>query len=418
MEILDSDKKLELVDELDRRGVPFRAFWNLSDIFFTEEIPTACVTFSETRIKMLFNPEFWKELSETGQLFVICHEQFHIISDHFRRMCFHDGDAQLKNKAADVAVNHALIRNYDFEKTDLPDWEKYCWVETLFPDQDIPDNETAQFYYALLQSQHEKGNMCCEGGECVDDHLGAGEIPKQLQDMISKVISDHIKEQTEGMSDDEIEDFMEDFREELGVSYDTEGFGHHQQTHHIKPKEDLQWKQVYKNIPKKLYSIRQKSHWINRQRNHMLLPDELMLPCELEEQKEDIVRVLVYLDSSGSCISHAKFFLEHALTLPRKMFDVHLFGFGTVVYPLTKTPPYNLKGFGNESYAAVSEHVNSFGKKVDAVFVFTDGYSRSMVPHEPRKWHWFITPSGTKTQIDKNCNIYELEKLGWKGKGR
>ena len=416
MKKLSPDQKLKLIEDLEERQVPFRQFWNLSDIYFTDTIKTACVQFHGDKVQMLFNEDFWNLLPYVGQLFVICHEQMHLLFNHFRRLRFEEGDVRLKNIAADVSVNHFLIRNYDFDKTDLPNWEKYCWVDTVFPKEDISDNETALYYYTLLKTRQEGGIPCPLAG-LVDEH-SSSEIPPDLMKKFSDMLNDFINEQTEGMSDDEKEKWLEELDSEIEdvmFNYDTTGFGHGKQTHYIKVSPDNNWKSVYKNIPKRLFKIKNSTHWLTKPRNHMLLPPDLMLPSTFETHEVDVVRVHVYLDSSGSCVNHAKRFLESSLTLPKKMFKVTIFGFGTKVYEIDTKPPYNLKGFGNESYQAVSDHVDQFMKQIDAVLVFTDGYSKSPSIKQPDKWHWFITPSGSTNMIPSGCHTYELEKLHWTG---
>lgn len=409
------DMKASIIDSLDDMRVPFRTFWNICDIYFTDEVKTAMVTCYNENIAILINETFWKSLSERGQLFVLCHEQLHVMSNHFNRMKFNDGkNTTLKNIAADLSINHALINHYGFKKEDLADWKNYCWIETIFPHQAIPDNETCEFYYMLLISQSECDNCTKLTQDSFDDHSMGDDVSEKYHKKLQEYIDNNTKEMSEKEKQKWIEE-LEEVIDEYSQSLDTEGMGNTTQTHAPKVTPDNNWKAVYKNIPKSLYKAKTRSHWISRQRNHLLLPDDLMLPTDWEDQEEHVVRCHVYLDSSGSCINHAQHFLESSLSLPKKMFDITFFGFGTKVYELQKTPPYALKGFRNESYAAVSQHVDSCRKKLDAVLVFTDGFSRKVTPKNPEKWYWFITPKGSHNYIDPRCNVYDLDALHWKG---
>lgn len=410
MEQISPEQKEELIDALEDRRVPFRQFWALSDIYFTDKVPTAGVCYSDKRIWLLVNPSFWNDLTPDGRLFVLCHEQMHIVMDHYHRLRFKDGDVRRKNVAADVSVNHMLIRNYDFEREVLPNWKKFCWVETVFPDQAISDNETAQFYYSLLR-QIPDDEL---GGDPLDDHTGYGEIPDDIRREIRKLISDYVKEQTEGMSDQEREQWLEDLGGELSNHSQIAGvgFGSDEQQHTPPPRQSHKWKRIYKLIPKTAYKEKNVPQWSSRQRNHMLLPDDLILPSTREVDTPDIVRVHVYLDTSRSCIVDAKYFLESAVALPSKLFDIKLFGFTTEVYDINPNPPHRLRGFGGTSFHAVHRHVKQAGH-LDAIIVFTDGHASTIHPEQPRAWHWFITPGGSVGHIDPRCHVYNLAELNW-----
>ena len=139
-----------------------------------------------------------------------------------------------------------------------------------------------------------------------------------------------------------------------------------------------------------------------------------MMPGNFEVSYQEKVVVHVYLDTSGSCVDHAAHFLRSALSLPPNMFEVKLHGFCHDVYELPNKPPFHLVGFGAENYFAVEDHVEE-QKRVDAVMVFTDGFSQMVTHEHPQKWHWFITPDGTTENIDPKARTYLLHKFGWKG---
>lgn len=418
MEALSNDAKLELIDSLEEHKLFFRTFWSVSDVLLTTTIPTACVRLVDGRFQFLFNPDFWESGGLKFKLFLIGHEQLHIMLNHFKRMKFELGDARNKNIAADISINHHLIRNYDFNREiDIPNWNKYCWVETIFPEQPrMPNNETVEFYYAQLRSRQEDSG----GGDTFDDHeqtqSGLGDrLPDDIQEAIDNAVKDMVDQQTEGMTDEQKEDWLDQFSEDFKQSLATEGFGSGSQTHDIKKTNSNCWKSLYYNIPKRVYKQRTRSQWIQPSRRSSLLPPDLLIPGDYDFDVRDVVRVNVYLDSSGSCTHHAKYFLETAMSINAKWFSVDLFAFGTQVYPLPKKPPFHLRGFGNESYQAVSDHVDTC-KNVDAVMVLTDGYSKSVIPKQPNKWHWFITPNGTTKHIDHRCHTYDLAKFNWNAK--
>ena len=402
------DERLALIDRLEDRGLFIDALWNLSDLYYTDSIKTAAVSLSGDRIRMLFNKEFYESLGYNGQMFVVCHEQLHIMSNHFERMEFGQGDSKNKNIAADVSINHALERNYFFERTDLPEWEKYCWTDTVFPNQMVSDNETAEYYYMLLKQKEDRGEAIT--GEPIDEHSpdGGDNTPSKI---IKEAIAAGQKQLKEQLEADDSGDG--EIPADLSNELDKEVMhGSGSQTHNTKAKASKSWKSIYMQIPKSLAASRHGTHWISRNRNHRLLPSGLMMPGDFEISYQEKVQVHVYLDTSGSCVDHAIHFLKSALTLPPNLFEVNMFGFCANVYELPKKPPFRLHGFGAECYQSVENHVNE-QKRVDAVMVFTDGHSKQVEHENPRKWHWFITPDGTTDNIDRKCNTYMLEKFGW-----
>jgi predicted metal-dependent peptidase len=430
---LDPTEVLQIIDELENHNLFFRAFWTVSDIYLSNDISTACVKMVGDKIHFVFNADKWHSDPLKFKLFVICHEQLHVMLNHFKRLHFDQGDVINKNIAADISVNHHLIRNYDFDRnTDIPNWQHYCWTDTIFPDNpDIPLNETAEFYYALLQDRdcsaegpgpgpsvgrgQRKRPGPSEGPGTMDDHSTYVDITSdKVGEAVKKSLNEYITDNTKDMSEQEKDDWIDEFSKEVSQSLDTTGDGKREQIHKkLKRTNHSSWKSLYQNIPKRIYTDKVQQNWVTTQRRFATMDRELMLPSEQEIDQKDIVSVSVYLDSSGSCIDHAQYFLQSSLSIHKKYFKVTYYGFGTTVYDIPPNPPFKLKGFGNESYQAVSDHVDQ-NKSVDAVLVFTDGQSKSVTPRHPKKWHWFITPTGTTSYINNKCNIYELSKYNWR----
>lgn len=403
-----TEERMTLVERLDDKGLFLRSLWGLTEVYYTDQVKTAAVQIVNDTIQMVFNKEFWESLGPDGQLFVVCHEQLHLMMDHFKRLRFDLGDAGMKNKAADVAINHMLIRNYYFVKEHLPNWERYCWVTTCFPEQKVTDNETAEYYYALLKQRQEKNEDI--GGETLDDHQfgdADGGEHKSLPPKIKEAIKEAAKEVEEHCNNNDVGDG----NHELQAGTES---GNHDQVHntYVKPKKS--WKKVYKKIPKRLAGTKIKPHWLFTERRQHLISTTTMMPGNMEVDNHDKVKVHVYLDTSGSCIEDAKYFLEQSLSLPRKLFDVKIFGFDCKVYPVSRTPPYKLTGFGGTSFQTIVNHMENSPGTVDAALVFTDGFAPKAICKHPKKWHWFITPDGTDQLVPDNSNTYMLIDFDWK----
>lgn len=395
-------ERLDLIERLDQKNLFLRTLWNLTEIYYTDDVSTAAVEIVNDQLRMVFNKTFWDSLPSDAQLFVVCHEQLHLILDHFERMRFGEGDGDLKNKAADVAINHLLIRMYYFEQSMIPNWEQYCWTTTVFPDQNVTDNETAEYYYALLKQRTEANKDI--GGKPIDDHT-YGDKPARVPKNIKEAIKEAAKEVTQHCNSN-----SQTCKE---VSDGAEISGQDQQ-YAYKRKPKPSWKRVYKRIPKRILAAREQTHWLFPDRNQQLILSGISLPGAFEVDHANRVNVRVYLDSSGSCVEDSRYFLQSALSLPVKLFNVQLYGFHGKIYEIDPKPPYNLRGFGSTSFQAIADHVEQAKGTVDAVMVFTDGYAPGPRNRSPKKWHWFITPDGSANYISDQPNIYMLKDFDWK----
>jgi len=430
MKKIPSKEKHEIIDLLEERGLFFRKFWGCSDIFWTNAIPTAAVTSVNDRIQFLFNPDFWESLTVTGRLFVVCHEQLHLLNNHFARLKFSEGNSRLKNVAADVAINELLIRNFFFEKTDLPDWEKYCWLETTFGEEEydyVSDNETAEYYYSILLSKQEQQQ------KELAEKIKNGEIKVMPGDGdpgdgLPMPLDDHeFSEQQDSLSDElreAIEEALEEYEENNPDSKEIEQAAKRIQYRKGKKagnKEGLQvmsfnfpvpkrksWKQLWTKLCKSVHDNKQSGHWAFIDRKMVLLKTGVDLPGEHIKEYTKKTRVLIYLDTSGSCVNDSEFFLNNAMSLPSDLFEVKYFGFDTRVYPISKKPPYNLQGGGGTSFDCIRDHVENENGYYDAVFVFTDGHAGQTVAKYPKKWIWFITPNGTDSAITQGSQSFRL----------
>lgn len=438
MKKFSKTERHKLIDQLDVRGLFFQKFWGCADIFWTDVIPTAAVTSANNRIQFLFNPEFFNGLGDNGKLFVICHEQLHLINNHFTRLKFSEGNSKLKNVAADVAINELLIRNFSFKKTDLPNHENYCWLDTVFKDDEysyVSDNETAEYYYSILLAKQEK--MQKELAEKIKngeieikpdsgaDGMGAGDgLPIPLDDHIFSEQQDHLSDELREAIEDALEKFEEANPESKEVKQAAKRIQYRKgkkagnevgidaMSYNFPVPKRKSWKRLWQHLCKSVHDNRQSGHWAFTDRKMALLKTGVDLPGEYTQEYTKKTRVLVYLDTSGSCINDTKFFLKNAMSLPKDLFEVKYFGFDTEVYPISKKPPYKLREGGGTSFDCISRHVEEEMGYYDAVFIFTDGEAGKTVTKNPKRWIWFITPNGTDDAITDGSTSFKLGEDG------
>jgi len=444
MRKIPNKDKLELIDQLEAQGLFFRKFWAISDVFWTDKIPTAAVTSVNDRIQFLFNEDFWDTLSVKGRLFVICHEQLHLLNNHFLRLRFQDGNGQLKNIAADVAINELLLRNYDFDKSDLPEPDKYCWLDTVFKDEERPvsDNETAEFYYSLLVARQEQQQE--QINQQMEQMAKDGTLTDAIKDALQRgvdgmyddvgTIDDHTfsEENQDNMSKEvreAIEDALEEFEEANPDSAEAEQAGkriayrkakkagkvtgNKNSSFNVPVKKQRHWRKLYRNITKSIHDARMTGHWAFIDRKMAMLKTGVDLPGDFIQDQLQKTKVVVYLDVSGSCVNDTEFFLRNAMSLPRDLFEVKYYSFDTQIRPLSSRPPFNITGGGGTSFECIRRHVEEELDHYDAIFVFTDGEASQVQAQRPKRWFWFITPNGTHGAITPESRSFDLNDFGW-----
>lgn len=388
--------------ELEEHHAIFYHFWKMGRPVFTEDIPTACIQFDRSgeEISFLFNQAYWDSLDDYGRKFVICHEFLHIILRHGIRIK-NTQNPQACNACLDVVVNHMLVRSFGFKRELLKFGHDLCWVDTVFPDKQVSDEENFEYYYGLLPRVDVK---------LVDDHsfLGNAEGGDEV-----------IRRLAEGMADPEKETLKDILNNHTEITSE-------EQTRGTTPgtiwklanvgvvKKKKKWETIIKKWSKK-YKKAEKTvdQWARLNRRFTFLPRDLLIPSEMEYEKNDEGKIEVWFfqDTSGSCYHFRDRFFTAAKSLDPKRFDMRLYCFDTRVYE-TSLSSGRLYGFGGTYFSILEKYIvdeiKKNGKKYpEAVFVITDGYGDRVQMAQPKKWYWFLSTTYTNC-IPKECNIFNL----------
>ena len=402
---------------LEEHHVVFYQLWEMGKPIFNEEIDTAAVSFDENGsfVYFHFNPYFWQRINFKHKLFVICHEALHVILNHGLRIKNVSNLNRIAvNAALDIVVNHTLIRNFNFKKAELDDWENYCWVETVFKDKDpLPaDNETYEYYYNLFDKFY--GDGFCDSFQIVDDHsfLNNEQGEKAIQ-KLNEIMSE---EEKSSLHDVISKNFFEKKNSEAG-----KGTG--KWTFIAKPakkiKRKKKWESVIKKWSLKFTSDSEKEieQWSRLNRRLVFLSKNMFLPSDAEQddyvKQKNRIQVWFYLDTSGSCYSLKDRFFDAADSLCKKRFDVRLFCFDTSVKE-TSLSSRKIYGGGGTSYKIIEAQIQKEIKTKktpypEAIFVLTDGFGDKIQPEKPENWSWFLTPHGFQEFIPPNSFTYKLE---------
>ncbi|UZR96891.1 vWA domain-containing protein [Chondrinema litorale] len=149
----------------------------------TEQIPTAAVSLvNKQMVKLLVNPNFWKELSDTEKRYgLIKHELLHIVLKHLFSMK-EFSNKRLYNIAADIVVNQYI------SKHQLPEGgitlERFWYLEEKYQIT-LERDKDAGYYYHLLKKILD-GNSPVKKDLSVNDENGKGKPDPITEDDLSK----------------------------------------------------------------------------------------------------------------------------------------------------------------------------------------------------------------------------------------
>jgi len=133
----------------------------------TTAIPTAGVRINPNtgRYEMVYNPDFFEKLTPKERVGVLKHEFYHLIFEHVTGRLPEDKKLfRMWNVAADLAINSFIV-------DELP--EGAC-IPQKEPFQDYPLEQTAEFYFKMLQ-EDENFNQDPDEGEGEGQGEGQGE---------------------------------------------------------------------------------------------------------------------------------------------------------------------------------------------------------------------------------------------------
>jgi len=182
-------------------------------------IPTAGVMIDKETAQfiMLYNPDFFADLTEEQRLGVLMHEFYHLIFEHVTGRLPPEGMSKMWNVATDLAINSFLIGK-------LP--EGGCFPEQE-PFQDYPLEKSAEWYFSKLQNDEQfkpedgdgdgegEGDEEGEGSgsgqpsdgqgsgkgkplpDSLDDHSGWGDVDAETKAMAEERLKDAIRKATE-----------------------------------------------------------------------------------------------------------------------------------------------------------------------------------------------------------------------------
>lgn len=422
------DDKIEIAKHLDSSHSLFRKFWDLGEPKFTKKIPTAAVTFDETGefVDFLFNEDFWNKLSAYDRAFVTAHEMLHIILEHGFRINSKNSDKEIANKAMDICVNSLLVNQFNFEKDKLKVEEviggQLCWFENIFGANcgKVKKNREAEYYYNILMKLKKEHNMDVSAGAMVlDSHL-TNEKAKDLLDSLlpgakdeilgDKKVAQIISKYTENESNTE----MNEICNMAGI-----GEGTWQQAEDKKTAFSRKWNRLIKKKDLDFYvdDFVDEESFTRRNRRMEFILENVLIPTDISVEKKvkdkEKTRLLMFLDTSGSCMPFMNDFFLAYRTIDKRRFDIRIYSFDTVVKPID-VDNCKIHGGGGTDFKVIEKEVQRVFHeehllKQPFVFVLTDGFGTAFNPVAPQNWFWFLSNNGSPSLIPKLSKHYKIQ---------
>jgi hypothetical protein len=414
--VLTDDEFFAISRSLQNKHAIFYKFWELGAPRFTEAISTACVTFDKEGCQtgFYFNPDFWENNDQYSREFFIAHEMLHVILNHgSRAKDVFKKAKEITNIALDLVVNHTLVNKFDFNREKVNNADSFCWVDTVFEDEEVPDDKSFEFYYNKLKQLSDEfmENM----PSLVDDHDGfwSEEELKEVIEDLNEFLDDSEKDE---ILKDVIEKHYQEDDEDK--EKDKEGKKNRSATGtggwvFLSPEKKVvkkrKWEEVIKNwaSPYLKSDYREVEQWARVPRRLEMFNSypgqgDMYLPSDMdvEDLFEDDTRIDVYffLDTSGSCWNLKDRFFKAAESLPEDRFNVRLFCFDTSVQETT-LESRKVYGGGGTRFDIMESHIQRVMniekiKYPHAVFVITDGYGNPVAPAYSDRWFWFLSDDG------------------------
>jgi len=421
------EEEIELTNLLAQHHTIFQTFWKIGTPIFTTKISTAAVGFDRQGdvIYMIINPDFWNSLDINNKLFVIAHECLHVVLNHGKRgqEC---SDQELVNIAQDIVINELLVSGFGFHKETIQNWKNLCFVDTLFDLNTIADLNinilgSFKYYYNLLIQ-----NNFNQDKETVDQHCNTKDLDPDLQDFIDQMseysteASQIFKETIDNqISDEEKIELSNKMQNEITDSKlsgaGTIPIGSYIRITINNVRKNKKWESIVQNHIKSILKMHyvNKPSWIQRDRKHTCLSDDLMIQGDWETlvPEKQKYKLVFFLDASGSCFSHAQRFVSMLQSIPEEVFDIEAYSFDTYLYPID-IKSGKIRGSGGTSFRILNNHINkltSESKHPDAIFVLSDGDGDYFKPEKGKLWHWILTPRHHTTYIPKDSPKHNMK---------
>lgn len=388
----------------------FEAFYNIASFEYSTELDTAGVSFDSEGncIKLAINKEFWSKLTITQKAFIVCHETLHVFYNHgFRKKSLSHNVA---NIAMDLVINEELVRRHGFIRSVIDPENKYVWHDCFFPTE-IFEFKSFEYYYHKLVEEFNKKEQEEDkeaGDNEYDSHSNLNDIPNEVIEDLIEESKSIVSKQSNGDSLIDITEHLN--KEEVANMAGNVGGSSVFTVVCEKPKPNKKFYKFITETTAKSLSNKTEESWIDKPRRIKTISTDFFIPNERDKElkRRNKCKAVVFMDTSGSCVSYKNYFWKIASTIPQDKYEIDLYCFDTKVYK-TSFETKKLYGFGGTCFAILDKKIREYKKHPDIIFVITDGYGTNLYPEKPEKWIWLMTSNHSTYLIPKESKIEYLK---------
>jgi hypothetical protein len=430
--------------------------------FFSDEVERAAVTFDFTgrAFKFEVNRDFWQPLSFHSQCFVLAHEIMHPLLDHVFRgpeyvknvresggkyQCVTE---DVLNQMMDIEINEALVSDaYGFIRSLLSFADSICFVDTVFPEEIIVSEKMVtnqKFeYYSDIYLKHAQDSQFGGLGDLMFNYMGylrasldpdfnpASGDPEGVDVPFVQpevtVDYDELMVARQAVLDEFFDgrdvtpqDVLKNKNMlNAGGAFGSGSVGNIAVKLEAVRSLDDAFDITIKKVSQQLKRTRKKTCWTAPDKRlysvmhgidpSMSLPSQRVEEYEVDEKQ----KLLVYMDTSYSCLEHVKKLMELVIGMPEDKYVVETYIFAGHVAPIDlKSNPHFYSG--GTSIDRVYRHAQERFEEqdYDAVFVLTDGEFSNC--HEAYKlqykdWHWFLVPSYDTSALPFRSSVLRVK---------
>ena len=189
----------------------FAALSRRIDKIASTSIPTAGVRVNpdSAQFELIYNPEFFEQLSDTHKQGILMHEFYHLVFEHVTGRLPPDGLKRIDNIAMDLAINCHISNMLPGESDPGPTIGKEPMMACIpgeGPFKELPPFKTYEWYLEALKKMKEDQDES-EGGEgsgdpfgdadSLDSHDEFGNVDGTTQEIASERMKDAIKKAAE-----------------------------------------------------------------------------------------------------------------------------------------------------------------------------------------------------------------------------
>jgi len=359
----------------------------------TKEVDTAAVAIDPDtfNVKLLINPEYWKELSSSQQIGILHHETLHVAFGHLQVMSRFP-NRELANIAMDLEINQYI------PKTQLHE----AWLhldQEPFKDLQLAPKKGSKFYYDAIEEEMKNNKEFKQKMQGMMGNNGTDHSTwKDYEDMTSQQ-----KKMFDNQQDHNIKETYKDSGEK-SMGNLPGGLARRLEKLFEKKPEVFNWKQWFRKFMGTIIDVQRKKTYKRPSKRYPDMPG-------LKTKKR--IKLFVSVDTSGSMGNKeiADVF-EQIDYIYKAGAEIYVVTWDTEIHDkfmYAGKPPEAVHGGGGSNIGIAIKEYDKNRKEYTAAIHLTDGWVSNDVPLLGR--HLFIiTSDGQKFDPGGPHKMFQIPK--------